>query len=117
MSNTSSKSHITKESVQHVAKLARLELTDAELERYTNDLSKILDLVEQLNELDLNAVDMTLSATELEKMPTVYRENGQTLPFDKKQVFANAPHEEDHCFRVPKILDDNSAKKSEVTHA
>lgn len=107
---------ITKESVQHVAKLARLELTDAELARYTDDLSKILDLVAELNELDLDNVDMTLTAEQLAKTPVVYRPNGSELPFDREQVFKNAPHEEDGCFRVPKILD-TSKKNTEVTHA
>jgi aspartyl-tRNA(Asn)/glutamyl-tRNA(Gln) amidotransferase subunit C len=81
---------ITKETVEHVAKLARLELTPDEVTRYTEDLGKILSLVEQLNELDLSQVDVALQVDEA--------------------LLRNAPHEEDGFFRVPKILSDSAAE-------
>ncbi|MEB3286861.1 MAG: Asp-tRNA(Asn)/Glu-tRNA(Gln) amidotransferase subunit GatC [Vampirovibrionales bacterium] len=106
---------INEDTVRHVAKLARLDLSDAELARYTQDLTKILDLVEQLNGLDLNSIDLNLDA----HSQTVYRPDETELPLNREQVFKNAPHEEDHCFRVPQILANPSSNKqsTEVTHA
>jgi aspartyl-tRNA(Asn)/glutamyl-tRNA(Gln) amidotransferase subunit C len=95
---------ITQETVQHVAKLARLELTPEETERYTQDLSNILSLVEQLNTLDLSGISVELQVTE----PTVFRADQGVREFTREELLANAPHEEDGFFRVPKILGDTA---------
>jgi aspartyl-tRNA(Asn)/glutamyl-tRNA(Gln) amidotransferase subunit C len=96
---------ITQETVEHVAKLARLELTPDEVTRYTQDLGKILSLVEQLNEVDLSQVDLALQVD----APTVFRADEAVREFDRETLLKNAPHEEDGFFRVPKILSDNTA--------
>ena len=93
---------ITKDTVEHVAKLARLELTDAEVDGYTRDLAKILDMVAQLNELDLSGVEADLPVDQ----PTVFREDKPFRLFERDALLANAPEEEDGFFRVPRILDD-----------
>ena len=95
---------ITQETVEHVAKLARLELTPEETQRYTQDLSKILSLVEQLNELDLSDTEVGLAVD----APTVFREDKAVREFSREELLANAPHEEDGFFRVPKILGDSA---------
>jgi aspartyl-tRNA(Asn)/glutamyl-tRNA(Gln) amidotransferase subunit C len=95
---------ITQETVQKVAKLARLELTPEETERYTQDLSNILNLVEQLNTLDLSGISVELQVTE----PTVFRADQGIREFTHEELLANAPHEEDGFFRVPKILGDTA---------
>lgn len=95
---------ITQETVQHVAKLARLELTPEETERYTQDLGKILSLVEQLNEVDLSQVELDMDTS----TATVFREDKAQREFSREELMANAPSEEDGFFRVPKILADSS---------
>lgn len=95
---------ITPETVEHVAKLARLELTAEETERYTQDLGKILKLVEQLNEVDLSQIEVGMDAS----TPTVFREDQSEREFSRDELLANAPHEEDGFFRVPKILGDSA---------
>jgi aspartyl-tRNA(Asn)/glutamyl-tRNA(Gln) amidotransferase subunit C len=95
---------ITQETVEHVAKLARLELTPDEVERYTQDLGKILSLVEQLNEVDLSQVDMALQVNE----STNFRVDQGLREFNREELMKNAPHEEDGFFRVPKILSDTA---------
>jgi aspartyl-tRNA(Asn)/glutamyl-tRNA(Gln) amidotransferase subunit C len=95
---------ITQETVEHVAKLARLELTPDEVERYTQDLGKILSLVQQLNEVDLSQVDMTLQVNE----STNFRVDQGLREFEREELLKNAPHEEDGFFRVPKILSDTA---------
>ena len=91
---------ITKEQVEHVAKLARLELTNEEKELYTKQLSKILDYIDQLNEVNTKGVEpMT------QPIPTVnvIREDIVKKQFERSEMLKNAPHEEYGFFRVPKI--------------
>jgi aspartyl-tRNA(Asn)/glutamyl-tRNA(Gln) amidotransferase subunit C len=95
---------ITQETVEHVAKLARLELTPDEVQRYTQDLTNILSLVEQLNSVDLSQVEVEMDITEA----AVLREDKATREFTRDELMANAPDVEDGFFRVPKILGDNA---------
>jgi aspartyl-tRNA(Asn)/glutamyl-tRNA(Gln) amidotransferase subunit C len=95
---------ITQETVKHVAKLARLELTPEETELYTQDLGKILNLVEQLNEVDLSQIELNMDAS----TQTVFREDKSAREFSREELLANAPHAEDGFFRVPKILGDSA---------
>lgn len=91
---------IGKEDVKHVAKLARLELTEEEIEKYSKQLDEIIKHVEQMNEVD---------TTGIEPMPhpipvyNVMREDVVTYEHTKEEMMANAPFEEDGFFRVPKI--------------
>jgi aspartyl-tRNA(Asn)/glutamyl-tRNA(Gln) amidotransferase subunit C len=89
---------ITREEVLHVAKLARLELTDDEVERLTEQLGAILEAVSKVSELDLSDVPPTSHPLELvnawaDDVPH------ESLPLDK--VFANAPAREGDLFKVP----------------
>ncbi len=92
---------ISKEDVRHVAKLARLELTEEETEKYSKQLGEILKYVEQMNEID---------TTDVEPMPhaipvyNVMREDVVKYEQTKEEMMANAPFEEDGFFRVPKIV-------------
>lgn len=95
---------ITQETVEHVAKLARLELTPDEIQRYTQDLGKILSLVEQLNEVDLSQIEVEMDVN----APTNFREDKPIREFSREALLKNAPHEEDGFFRVPKILGDSA---------
>lgn len=88
--------------VQHVAKLARLNLTEEEQEKYTEQLNAILQYAEKLNELNTDEVPPT---THVLKLVNVMREDvvQESLPAEK--VFRNAPEEEDGQFKVPAVLD------------
>jgi len=73
---------ITKEETQKIAQLARLELSDAEVERFSEDLSAVLSYIEQLNELDTDDVPVTAHITALTNMmrkdeivPCAFRED------------------------------------------
>ena len=89
---------ITREEVLHVAKLARLELTDEEVERLTGELGAILEAVGKVSELDLSDVPPTSHPLAL---VNVWDEDEPrpSLPLD--DVFANAPQREGDLFRVP----------------
>lgn len=94
---------IDPEQVQKVAHLARLELTPEQQEQFTGQLSKILEYVEQLNELDTTDVPPTTRAIDVSN---VTRED-EILPYtDKEALLEQAPAREDDYFRVPQILNE-----------
>jgi aspartyl-tRNA(Asn)/glutamyl-tRNA(Gln) amidotransferase subunit C len=89
---------ISREQVLHVAKLAHLDLSEEEVERFREQLSAILEAVSKVSELDLSDVPPTSHPLDL---VNVWREDEPrpSLPFD--EAFANAPEREDDFFRVP----------------
>lgn len=91
---------ITKEQVKHVAKLARLSLTEEEVELYTKQLSKILDYIDQLSEVNTNGVE---PMTQPIPMVNVMREDVVKKQFERNELLKNAPQEEYGFFRVPRI--------------
>ncbi|MBI2426602.1 MAG: Asp-tRNA(Asn)/Glu-tRNA(Gln) amidotransferase subunit GatC [Candidatus Kerfeldbacteria bacterium] len=56
---------LSKEQVQHIARLARIQLTEKEVEKYSKELSAVLDYIDQLNTVDTNGVSVTRQATGL----------------------------------------------------
>lgn len=89
---------IDREQVLHVAGLARLELSDDELERMAGELSTILDHVEQMNELDLDGVEPTSHVVALEN---VLRPDEPRPSWPREQVLEPAPDPDEGAFRVP----------------
>ena len=92
---------ITREEVLHVAKLARLELTDDEVERLTGELSAILEAVSKVSELDLSDVPPTSHPLEL---VNGWGEDEPRESLSLEQAFANAPKREGDLFRVPPTI-------------
>ncbi len=88
--------------VRKIAHLARIKVTDAEVKSLESELSAILDWVEQLNEVDTEAVPpMTrVVAMEMKKRSDEVTDGG--YPDD---IVANAPQAEDHFFVVPKVVE------------
>ena len=91
---------ITIKDVEHVAKLARLELTEEEKELYTKQLGDVLKYVDQMNEVDTSDVKPMSHAIDF---VNVMREDKVVYEHTKEELMANAPFEEDGFFRVPKI--------------
>ena len=89
---------ITREQVLHVAKLARLALTDEELERLGAQLDAILDAVSTVSELDLSDVPPTSHPLDL---VNVLAEDEPRPSLPRDLALANAPQAEDGVFRVP----------------
>jgi len=95
---------ITKEDVEHVARLARLALTEEEKERYTAQLESILEYIGQLNQLDTKDVPPT---THVLPLRNVWRED-QTDPErfgDRRAILKNAPEAEGPLFKVKKVIE------------
>lgn len=91
---------ITIKDVEHVAKLARLELSEEEKEKFSKQLGDILKYVEQMNEVDTTGVEPMSHAI---PMVNVMREDEVVSKHTKEELMANAPLKEDGFFRVPKI--------------
>jgi aspartyl-tRNA(Asn)/glutamyl-tRNA(Gln) amidotransferase subunit C len=89
---------IDREQVLHVAKLARLRLTDAEVERMTGELSMILGHVEQMEALDLDGVEPTSHVVALEN---VLREDVPRESLPRERALEGAPDAAGDGFRVP----------------
>ena len=96
--------HITREQVQHLAHLARLELTDEETAHYTDQLSAIVEAVERVSEVAADDIHPTSHPV---PMTNVFREDVARPGLDRADVQAGAPSWEDDRFRVPRILDED----------
>jgi aspartyl-tRNA(Asn)/glutamyl-tRNA(Gln) amidotransferase subunit C len=89
---------ITREQVVHVAHLARLALTEEELERLVGQLDAILDAVSKVSELDLSDVPPTSHPLDL---VNVLADDMPRPSLPREAALANAPQAEDGAFRVP----------------
>jgi aspartyl-tRNA(Asn)/glutamyl-tRNA(Gln) amidotransferase subunit C len=94
---------ITRKDVQHVARLARLALSDDEVALFEEQLSKILDHAARVTSLDTDEVPPTHHAIPL---ANVTRPDVIDASLDQAEALANAPSEEMNHFKVPRILED-----------
>jgi len=96
---------IDAEQVRKVAKLSRLDLSDAEIAEFTDQLGAILGYVEKMNELDTSQVEPLAHCLPISN---VFRADEVKPSLGTEKVLANAPEQDAPFFKVPKILDDNS---------
>src|SRR5687768_3436855 len=92
---------LTRETVAHVARLARLELTPDEIELFTEQLGAVLEHAADVESLDTEGVPPTAHPLHLEN---VLREDEPRPSLDREEVLAQAPAAEADRFRVPPIL-------------
>ena len=93
---------ISREQTEHVAHLSRLHLSDAELDRLSDDLAHILAYVDKLNELDTSDVEPMVHGIE-GRQPLRGDAVGESLQRD--EALQNAPESSEGCFKVPRIID------------
>lgn len=93
---------ITRAEVEHVARLARLELSDTEKETFTGQMDTILAYVEKLNELDTSGIVPTAHAVPMEN---AFRQDEPAPSIGVDNALANAPDGADGFFRVPKVIE------------
>nr|WP_239584984.1 Asp-tRNA(Asn)/Glu-tRNA(Gln) amidotransferase subunit GatC [Chryseomicrobium aureum] len=93
---------ITKEEVRHVAHLARLAITDEEVEHFTEQLAKIVQFADKLNELDTTNVEPTTHVLPLEN---VLREDKSIAGLDREVMMKNVKDQEAGQVKVPAIMD------------
>ena len=93
---------ITRQEVQKVAQLARLELNEDEINNHADQLEKILDYIKQLERINTDNVPCTTRAIEV---TNVLRKDDKKVCDDKEKILELAPSREDEFFKVPKIID------------
>ncbi len=97
---------LTLDEVRHVAKLARLQLTDEQLQQYRSQLSSVLEHIAKLSELNVEGVEPMAHPSDVTNRldeDTV----GESMP--TKQLLAMAPAMQDHYLAVPKVLGEQAA--------
>jgi aspartyl-tRNA(Asn)/glutamyl-tRNA(Gln) amidotransferase subunit C len=96
---------ISSEQVEHIAKLARIELTEKEKEKFTNELSSILDYVEKLNEVDTKNIESIQQITGLNNITRSDIEIRNPKSEIRNNILNEASSKKDNYFKVPKILE------------
>lgn len=94
---------ITADDVRHVAKLARLDLGDDEIDRFAGQLAHVLEHVAKLEALDVDGVEPMAHALDL---ANVLRDDAERAGLTPEQALANAPDANPPFFKVPKVLGD-----------
>ncbi len=92
---------LSEKDVQYVAKLARLEVTNEEVAKYTLQLANILEYVEQLNKLDTANVEPLTHPLDVKN---VFREDVVRPSLTQQEVLSNGPEIQSGHFKVPKIM-------------
>ena len=92
---------ITKDEVMHVAKLARLDMDEASVDKFASQIGTILEYVATLNRVPTTGVMPTSHAISL---TNAFREDEEKENLDRGKALANAPQQEDGNFVVPKII-------------
>ena len=95
-------STITNDDVRHLAQLSSLQMSDAEVESLRADIEKIINYINQLDELDTDGVEPTYQVTGLQN---VWR-NDEIIDssVSRQQLLALAAEQSDNCVKVPKVL-------------
>lgn len=92
---------ISREEVEKVSLLARLRLSEEELDKMTTQLGAILQYIELLGEVDTAAVQPMAHALDV---ADVFRADEVRPSLDREEALANAPHRDDECYLVPAVL-------------
>lgn len=95
-------SAISRQEVEYVAKLARLNLSEEEAEKYTEQLNAILEFAGKLNELDTSNIEPTSHVLDVYN---VMRDDEVRPSVDREKALLNAPEEEDGQFKVPAVME------------
>ncbi|MDW7650134.1 MAG: Asp-tRNA(Asn)/Glu-tRNA(Gln) amidotransferase subunit GatC [Bacillota bacterium] len=93
---------ITRDEVAHVARLARLEMAEAEMDEFTGTLNAILEYAGKLNRIDTKDI---LPTAHVLPLKNVFREDKTRPCLPREEALANAPEEEDGMFRVPRVIE------------
>lgn len=92
---------VTLKDVKYIADLARLELTNDELEEYTFQLNKILEYVEKLNTVNTEYIEPLSHPIEA---VNIFREDIVKSSINREDALKNAPSKDEEFFKVPKVI-------------
>ena len=93
---------ISKEQIEYVAKLARLNLKQEEIERLTVDMDNIIKFADRLSNLDTEGVEPTAHILPINN---VFRKDEVKPSYDRDVITANAPSKENGCYKIVKVVE------------
>jgi aspartyl-tRNA(Asn)/glutamyl-tRNA(Gln) amidotransferase subunit C len=100
----SKKEEFSKETIDHVSKLALLELSEEEKEKFTKQLTDIISYFKKLNDLDTTDVEPTTHP--IDGLKNVFREDIPWKSLSSEEALRNAHHKKNGYFKAPRILKD-----------
>ena len=92
---------VSKEEILHIAKLADLEIKEEEIEKYALNLQDILNFANIVHNAPVDGLDVTIGANEKKN---VFRKDEVKVFKDNEALLQNAPSEEQHMFKIPKVI-------------
>ncbi len=92
---------VSKEEILHIANLADLTLEENEIEKYRENLQEILNFADIVNNANTENLDITIGTNEAKN---VFRKDEVEIFEDNEALLRNAPSEEQHMFKIPKVL-------------
>jgi aspartyl-tRNA(Asn)/glutamyl-tRNA(Gln) amidotransferase subunit C len=92
---------IDKKAIEHIAKLARLHVSDKEAEEFSQQLSKALGYFEQISKVDTQGVEPLVTPSEME---VFWREDVNKKELSAEELVANAPEKVGNLFKVPPVV-------------
>ena len=92
---------VSKEELLHIANLAQLTLEDNEVEKYLQNLQEILNFANIVNNAPVDELDITIGANETKN---VFRKDEVKIFEDIDSLLQNAPTQEQHMFKLPKVI-------------
>lgn len=93
---------ITRKDIEHIANLSMLNLSDEEIERYTNDMQNIVTFAEQVNEVDTEGVDISAFALDIYN---VFRKDEVKPSLDRELLLQNAPSSNGEAYQLPSMME------------
>lgn len=95
---------ISKEEVRHIAKLARLGLTDKEVEKFQKELSPVLDYIEKLEKVDISGVEPTSHSVKVENVTRGDKESDSKSKCDSDKLLNLSPAKKERHLKVKSVL-------------
>lgn len=92
---------ISREEIIHIAKLACINLTDEEIDRYTNDMQDILEFANMINNVNTEGMNETVAAN---AKSNVFRKDVVVNFENRELLLQNAPSQDEGMFRIPKVI-------------
>ena len=92
---------VSKQEILHIANLADLTLEENEIEKYRENLQEILNFADIVNNANTENLDITIGTNEAKN---VFRKDEVEIFEDNEALLRNAPSEEQHMFKIPKVL-------------
>lgn len=93
---------ISKEDIKHIADLSMLNLSDADVEKYTKDMEQIVDFANKINEIDTSSTEESAFASDA---TNVFRKDEVKESFDRDLLLSNAPNSNGEAYSLPNVMD------------